>query len=99
MDRVTADQMDILFNLLVWPIPPLYLQKFLDGFLIKTIPDDLGRISSGDGIRRNVSGHHGTGTDSCPVPYGNTREDGGAKSNPNVIANDHIPLCGRMPLD
>ena len=99
MNRITADRIDILFNLLIRPIPPFYLQKFSDGLLVETIPEYPGWISSGDGIRRNVSGHHGTSADGRPVSNGNAREKGAPKSDPNVIANDNIASRGGVTLD
>ena len=91
--------MNILPDLLIWPIPPFYLQKFLNRFLIKTIPDDLGRIASDDGVRGNIFNHYGTGADGRPITNRDTREDGDTKTDPDIIANDDIPLRGGVTRD
>ena len=51
------------------------------------ILDKLCRITAHDGIWRYILGHHGTCCDDGILAHGHAGQDGGARTNPSVLAD------------
>ena len=86
LDR-TRQSVGFPLDLLIVPIPPAYSQQFGDGFLGKSVADDLGGIAADNCIGRNVLCNSRLCAHDATVADGDARQDERPSADPDVIAD------------
>lgn len=79
-------------DLLHGPIPPGDPVEGFNEVPIEPVPQSLRRVSHDDGVRLNILGNHGAGTDHSTVPDGDPRKNQGIAADPNVVAHNDVAL-------
>ncbi len=87
-----ANQMGVLAEGFLFPIPPLALEQSTDRFVVKPVLDDPGWISNHNGIGRNGFRDNRSGSYHNTIGQMDTGKNNGSMANPNVISDLNIPL-------
>jgi hypothetical protein len=86
------------------PIPPGEGVEAGDGVVVKAVADHSGGVAADNGVGGYIGGDHGAGGDDGAVAYLDARHDQRLIANPDVVADDGIPLvrqrarCGGCAL-
>lgn len=89
-----ADKRQVAADLLHRPVPPGDGVETSDGVVVEAVADHLGGVAADHGVGGHVSGDHGAGGDDGAVADFYPRHDQGVIANPDIVADDGIPLVG-----